>query len=126
MPAIYYIKNNITLSHYTLLVISTINIIIRTQIRLEVIVLLTSEQIKELYEVDITTVDKYALPDVSQHQFDYSLSQQERMEEMIRVTGGNPFCYRYGDMLIKLEFDDTKPPLQEVFTNFLIRMKSGL
>jgi len=93
---------------------------------LEGIVLLTSEQIKELCEVDITTVDKYTLPDVSQHQFDYSLSKLERMEEMIRVTGGNPFCYRYGDMLIKLEFDDTKPPLQEVLTNFLIRMKSGL
>jgi len=99
---------------------------IRAQIRLEVIVLLTPEQIKELYEVDITTVDKYALPDVSQHQFDYSLSREKRIEEMIRVTGGNPFCFRYGDMLIKLEFDDTKPPLQEVLTKFLIRMKSGL
>ncbi|MPM70085.1 hypothetical protein SDC9_117037 [bioreactor metagenome] len=93
---------------------------------MEVIVLLTPEQLKELYEVDITTVDKYALPDVSQHPFDYSLSQEERMEEMIRVTGGNPYCFRHGDMLIKLEFDDTKPPLQEVFTNFLIRKKSGL
>ena len=108
-----------------MLVISTIKKIC-ARIRLEVIILLTPERLEELYEVDVTTVDKYALPDVSQYQFDKSLSQEERIEEIIKVTGGNPYCFRHGDTLIKLEFDETKPPLQEVFANFLKRKKSGL
>jgi len=41
-------------------------------------------------------------------------------------TAKNPYCFRYGDTAVKLEFTDDGPPLQDVMADFLIRQKSGL
>ena len=38
----------------------------------------------------------------------------------------NPYCFRYGDMAIKLEFAEDGPSLQELLTGFFLRQKSGL
>ena len=38
----------------------------------------------------------------------------------------NPYCFRYGDMAIKLEFAEDGPTLQELLTAFFLRQKSGL
>ena len=38
----------------------------------------------------------------------------------------NPYCFRYGDMTIKLEFAEDGLSLQELLTAFFLRQKSGL
>ncbi len=87
--------------------------------------MLTPEMIDEYLSVDMNTVDVSKLVDVTTLKFDYSLGRKERIEYVLR-TLKNPFCFRYGDMGISLSFDDNAPSFQEVFTNFLIRKKSGL
>ncbi len=88
--------------------------------------MLTSEQIGTLMSVDLKTVDKMKLADISGIPFDNSLSKPQRMERIITQTGGNPFCFRYRDMAIKLAFCDEAQPLEDIITDFLIRKKSGL
>ena len=102
--------------------------------------------LEQMKSIDLRTVDKAALPDVSVQvqSFSYTafgeqmgsvkvsgfpldagLSQEERVQQLVAQTK-NPYCFRYGDMAVKLEFSDNAPPLQEVMTGFLVRQKSGL
>lgn len=81
--------------------------------------------LEQMKNVDLRTVDKAALPDVSSFPLDSALSQEERIQQFVTQTK-NPYCFRYGDMAVKLEFSDNGPPLQEVMTCFLVRQKSGL
>ncbi|MFT8889193.1 MAG: DUF6870 family protein [Ethanoligenens sp.] len=86
---------------------------------------LKPEQIRKLRDVDIATVDKSKLPDMSRVKLDPRLTKEERLTRILR-TAKNPYCFRYGDTAVKLEFADDGPPLQDVMADFLIRQKSGL
>lgn len=83
------------------------------------------EQINTMQDVDIATVDKSQLTDVSGIDFDNSLPQRERAAHILKPVK-NPYCFRHGDTAVKVEFPEDGPPLQDVITNFLIRQKSGL
>ena len=87
--------------------------------------MLTAKRIEELRNVDIRTVDKNTLADVSRVKLDNSLPQDKRMARILRATK-NPYCFRYGDTGVKIEFADNAPPLQDAFSDFLARQKNGL
>lgn len=86
---------------------------------------ITPEMIDSLMSVNMNTVDIQKLADISAMEFDNSIAQEKRPVYVLEKLK-NPLCFRYGEMGIKLEFDDNAPPFQEVLTNFLIRKKSGL
>jgi len=81
--------------------------------------------ISELANVDIEAVDKADLVDVSGFIFDNTIPQEQRAERVIAAIK-NPYCFRVGDMGVKLEFSENAPALQDVFAEFLKRKKSGL
>ncbi len=87
--------------------------------------MITPEMIDGFMSVDMETVDVQKLADISTLELDNSLPKEKRMAYVLEKLK-NPLCFRYGEMGIKLEFDDNAPPIQEVLTNFLIRKKSGL
>jgi len=87
--------------------------------------MLKATKIEELRSVDIRAVDKSTLVDVSRVKLDKSLPQDKRMARILRLTK-NPYCFRYGDTAIKIEFADNAPPLQNTIESFLIRQKSGI
>lgn len=78
-----------------------------------------------LSSVDIRTVTKEGLIDVSGLTFESNLRNELRPAKILQNTG-NPYCFRIGDLAVKLEFPDDAPPLQDVFFTFLQRKKSGL
>jgi hypothetical protein len=88
-------------------------------------IMLTQEMIDNFMAVNMNTVDYKKLINISTIELDNSLSKEKRfnyaLEKLI-----NPVCFRFGEMGIKLEFDDNAPSLQDVLTNFLIRKKGGL
>jgi len=88
-------------------------------------VVITPEMIDVFMSVNMETVHMEGLADISTLEFDNSLPKEKRLDYVLEKLK-NPFCFRYGEMGIKLEFDDSAPPIQEVLTNFLIRKKSGL
>jgi len=81
--------------------------------------------ITELANVDIETVNKDDLVDVSGFTFDNTIPQEQRAARILE-TVKNPYCFRVGDTGVKLVFSEEAPALQDTFTSFLIRKKSGL
>ena len=81
--------------------------------------------LSELADVDITAVNKEDLVDVSGLTFDTTIPREQRAAQVLRKVK-NPYCFRVGDMGVKLEFLDSSPPLQDCLTDFLQRKKSGL
>lgn len=81
--------------------------------------------LSELAGVDITSVNKADLADVSGLIFDTSIPKEQRAAQVIH-TVKNPYCFCVGDMGVKLEFPDNAPPLQDCLSDFLKRKKSGL
>lgn len=81
--------------------------------------------ISEMANLDIELVNKENLIDVSGFTFDNTVQQSERAAHIV-ATVKNPYCFRLGNMGVKLEFSENAPPLQDVFANFLKRKKSGL
>ncbi len=80
---------------------------------------------EQLSSVDIQTVNKEDLVDVSGAVFDNSIPHEQRADQILRIAG-NPYCFRVGDLCVKLEFLDSAPPLQDAFSSFLQRKKSGV
>lgn len=68
------------------------------------------EQIITMQDVDIATVDKSQLTDVSGIDFDNSLPQRERAAHILKQVK-NPYCFRHGDTAVKVEFPEDGPPL---------------
>ena len=85
----------------------------------------TAAQLDSMRRIDIAAVDKDTLVDVSGMTFDNTLPKEQRAANMLAIMK-NPYCFRYGDMVIKLEFADDGPPLQELLTSYFLRMKAGL
>lgn len=81
--------------------------------------------ISELADINIETVNKEDLADLSGFTFDPAVPQEERAARVIAAIK-NPYCFRVGEIGVKLEFTEDAPPLQEVFADFLKRKKSGL
>ena len=88
-------------------------------------IVITPEMIDGFMSVNMETVNMEGLADISTLELDNSLPKEKRLEYVLEKLK-NPFCFRYGEMGIKLEFDDNAPPMSEVLTSFLIRKKSGL
>lgn len=81
--------------------------------------------ITDLARVNIEMVCKEELVDVSGFTFDTAVPQEERAARIIR-TVKNPYCFRVGDIGVKLEFSNNAPALQDLFTDLMKRKKSGL
>ncbi len=81
--------------------------------------------ISELSNIDIETVNKEELVDVSNFTFDNTVPHAERAARVISSVK-NPYCFRVGNMGVKLEFSDEAPALQDILIDFLKRQKSGL
>ena len=72
----------------------------------------TDEKVKEMQSVDIMTVDINSLADINDVVLNPDLPKEERAKEFIRQIK-NPFCYRDGDMIVKISFSDNNVTLEE-------------
>lgn len=81
-------------------------------------------ELMKLAAVDIQAVGKDDLVDVSGANFDPLVPQDLRAGDVLNATG-NPYCFRVGELGVKLEFMDGAPPLQDVFLHFLQGKRGG-
>lgn len=79
----------------------------------------------ELASVDIQKVSKEELVDASGLHFDLQVPQELRAAYLLN-TIENPYCFRVGELSVKLEFTENAPSLQDMILTFLQRKKSGL
>lgn len=72
----------------------------------------SEETLKQMQSVDIMSVDINTLVDIKDVNISPDLPQEERIREYIRQIK-NPFCYRDGDVVIKVSFSDNNISLEE-------------
>ena len=83
------------------------------------------ELLTELSEVDIETVNKNELVDANEIILDYSIPQVQRIDYLLAKLK-NPYCFRVGEITVKIGFNENEKSFEEAFLSILKREKSGL
>ncbi len=63
------------------------------------------ERLKELNDTDIHTVELETLVDIKDVKIDTNLPKEERVKDFVKQIR-NPYCFRYGKLIIKLSNAD--------------------
>ena len=79
---------------------------------------MTKEESQKLSEVDIRSVDKTELVDISDVKINPELSPKERVEDYIRQVK-NPYCYLDHGIVVKVSFNENGKTLEECLRTFL-------
>lgn len=81
--------------------------------------------LSNLSKAKMLEVPKEELVDVSSLTFDNTIPRERRAAALIGKIK-NPYCFRVGEVGVKLEFPEEAPTFQEAFDSCLLRLKSGL
>jgi len=73
--------------------------------------------LEEMKSVDVRTVDRDSLVDVTQIHIDESLTKEERLKEFVRQVK-NPYCFRVGDVVVKNVYSGDGVSLKERFEQY--------
>ena len=76
------------------------------------------EQIEDMQNVDIRTVDPTGLRDIREVKVNTNLPKRERILDFIRQIG-NPYCYRHGKYVVKVSFTDTDVTLEDRMLSYI-------
>ena len=74
--------------------------------------------VEEMKAVDIRTVDKDTLVDIRDVKIDRSLSKEERIRSFVEQVK-NPYCFKCGDVAVKMVFADTDVSLEDRLEHYL-------
>lgn len=72
----------------------------------------------QMKNVDIRTVDREALVDITEVQIDGKIPQKQRFDDFLRQIK-NPYCYRCGNVVVKISFSDTDATLEDRLEQYL-------
>ena len=72
---------------------------------------------EEMRAVDVRTVDRDSLVDVTQIHIDEGMPKEERLREFVRQVK-NPYCFRVGNVVVKNVYSDDGVSLRERFEQF--------
>lgn len=74
--------------------------------------------INEMKNVDIRTVDKSTLVDIRTVAIDENLPVEERIKQFVEGIK-NPYCFRVGDVAVKIEYEDTDVTFEQRFERII-------
>lgn len=77
-------------------------------------------ELEKMREIDITKVDPDDLVDIRDVQIEKNVSSQRQIESYIRQIK-NPYCYKYGEYIVKVSFEDTKISLSERLKEMILK-----
>ena len=63
------------------------------------------EELKRMSQIDVKSVNPDELVDIREVQIDKNLNDEERIKDYIEKIK-NPYVYKYGYYIVKLEFDN--------------------
>jgi len=73
--------------------------------------------LEEMKSVDVRTVDRDSLVDVTRIHIDESLTKEERLKEFVWQVK-NPYCFRVGDVVVKNVYSSDGVSLRERFEQY--------
>ena len=74
--------------------------------------------IEEMKNIDIRTVNRDDLVDIRDIKVDTNLPKEERMKSFLQQVK-NPYCFKCGDVVVKMSFADTDVTLEECMEQYL-------
>jgi len=74
--------------------------------------------LEEMRGVDPRTVDRDSLRDIQSVSIDASLPKEARIREFVRQIG-NPYCYRHGKYVVKVNFADSGVTLEDRLASYI-------
>lgn len=84
------------------------------------------EELKRMSQIDVSSVNPDELVDVRDVQIDKNLNDEERIEDYIEKIK-NPYVYKYGDYIVKLEFDNESGiTLNELLEEMVKKIAEGM
>lgn len=82
----------------------------------------SDNDITSMKSVDIRSVDKESLVDLGSIQIDSSKPVQERIQSFLQQIQ-NPYCFRIGDVAVKVNYRSDGPSFQQNFEDVLRSMQ---
>lgn len=79
---------------------------------------ITLQSLDAMREADIQAVDPSDLRDMRKIQIDTSLPAAERISDYLRQIG-NPYCYKYGEYMVKVRYADKNETLNDRLESYL-------
>lgn len=79
------------------------------------------EELRKMKDIDIRTVDKNQLVDLNSVVIDESRPVQERMVSFLQQIG-NPYCFRVGDVAVKVVYKENGPTFQQNLEDMLTNL----
>ncbi len=73
---------------------------------------------EEMKNVDIRTVDRDALVDIHDVKIDRTLPKEERIRSFVKQIK-NPYCFKCGEVVVKVAFSDTEATLEDRMEHYL-------
>ncbi len=77
-------------------------------------------QINEMRNLDVTKVDREDLVDIQEVTVNKNLKQSQRLVDFVRQIK-NPYCYRHGEYIVKIGFEDTEVTLTERLKELILK-----
>lgn len=82
---------------------------------------ISAEELRKMKDVDIRTVDKNQLVDLNSVVIDESRPVRERMASFVQQIG-NPYCFRVGDVAVKVVYKENGPTFQQNLEDMLMNL----
>lgn len=77
-------------------------------------------EIDEMKNIDVTKVEREDLVDIRKVKINPHQTQERKVKDFVKQIG-NPYCYRYGDYIVKIGFEDTAVTLTERLREMILK-----
>lgn len=84
--------------------------------------MITINELEEMSRIDIRTVDPDTLVDIRNVKINHELPKEERILDYIRQIK-NPYCFKHGKIIVKVNFSDTQDTFEQKFESYLRSVK---
>lgn len=79
---------------------------------------MTKDQLEQMKNIDVRTVDSSMLVERNTIHIDESLPREKRLREYVRQIR-NPYCYLDNGVVVKISFSDGKETIEDRLTSYL-------
>lgn len=79
-------------------------------------------QLETLKRVDITTIDRQSLVDITDIQIDSTLPTEQKLQSYLQQVK-NPYCFRCGDTPVKIRFVSERKTLAQSLGDYFASLK---
>ncbi len=81
--------------------------------------------IEEMKNVDVKTVKSEELTDIREVEVNKRKNRDEQIKDYL-IQIKNPYCYRYGEYIVKIGFEDTTVTLTERLQELILKTASTI